>query len=109
MLDYWWLLCLIPLAAALFLMLSEGREKKLKIKIRRLKRKLSKYEKGAEDMSKVICDLVGKRCKINIYGEIKVIDADDEWIKFEYLDKRGNRAVKILRTDELTAIDLLDE
>ena len=107
MFDYWWLLCLIPLAAALFLMFSEGKQKKNKIKIRRLKRRLKNYEKGAE-MSKIIDGLVGKRCRMGVYGEVKVIEADDEWIKFEYRDKRGNQAVKVLRIDELTEIDLLD-
>ena len=107
MLEYWCYFGLALLALAVFLTLSDSRQKKNKLKIRRLKRKLAIYEKGA-DMSKLINDLIGKKCRIQTYGEIKVIDADEEWIKFEYVGKGGKPCIKILRIDELSNIDLLD-
>lgn len=99
---------MVPLALCLGLALAESTGKKDKSKIRRLKRKLKKYEKGVDDMSKIINELVGKRCRLEVYGEITVLDADDEWLKFEYTDKKGNKCVKIQRIDELTEIDLLN-
>lgn len=106
--DWWWLICMFPLALCLGLALSESAGSKSKAKIKRLKRRLKKYEKGETQMSKIINELVGKRCRVAIYGEIRVLDADDEWLKFEYADKKGNKCVKIQRIDELTEIDLLD-
>ena len=43
--DWWWLICMLPLAMALGLAISESGVKKYKNKIRRLKRRLKKYEK----------------------------------------------------------------
>ena len=108
---YWWILCLIPLAFASGCALSESNSKKNKSKIRKLKSKLKKYEKGAIDMSKIINELIGKKCKLgilNINGEVTILDADDDWIKFEYTDKKGNKCVKIQPLDELSEIELLD-
>ena len=50
--DWWWLICMLPLAMALGLAISESGVKKYKNKIRRLKRRLKKYEKD-KDMSKI--------------------------------------------------------
>ncbi len=108
---WWWILCIVPLAFISGLALSESGGKKNKNKIRKLKRKLKKYEKGATDMSKIINELIGKKCKLGILGingEVTVLDADDDWIKFEYTDKKGNKCVKIQPIDEITEIELLD-
>lgn len=62
-------------------------------------------------MSKIISELVGKKCRIGILGidgVVTVLDADEEWIKYEYTDKKGNKCIKIQRIDELSEIDLLD-
>ncbi len=109
--DPLWILCLVPLAFVVGFTLSESGYKKNKRKIRKLKNKLKKYEKGATDMSKIINELVGKKCRLGILGvngEVTVLDADDEWIKFEYTDKKGNKCVKIQPIDELSEIELLD-
>ena len=106
--DWWWLICIVPLSLAFILAFSEAAKDMNKSKIRRLKRKLRKYEQGESDMSKIISELVGKKCRLEIYGEITVLDADEEWLKYEYTDKKGNKCVKIQRIDELSEIDLLD-
>ena len=104
--DWWWLICMLPLAMALGLAISESGVKKYKNKISRLKRRLKKYEKD-KDMSKIINELVGKKCRLAVYGEITVLDADDEWIKFEFSYKKGTKCIKIMRVDELSEIELL--
>ncbi len=110
--DWWWILCLflclLPLAFSCGHSLTESGDKR---KIRKLKSKLKKYEKGAADMSKIINELIGKKCKLGILGingEVTVLDADDEWIKFEYTDKKGNKCVKIQPIDDISEIELLD-
>ncbi len=109
--EGWWFLCFIPLALVLGFELSESNSKKNKNKIKKLKSKLKKYEKGTTDMSKIITDLIGKKCRIGILGidgNLTVLDADEEWIKYEYTDKKGSKHIKIQRTDELSEITLLD-
>ncbi len=105
------ILCLAQLIFVFALVYSESVGKKYKGKIRKLKSKLKKYEEGATDMSKIINELVGKKCKIGILGingEVTVLDADDDWIKFEYTDKKGKKCVKIQSIDEISDIELLD-
>ncbi len=109
--DWWWILCLVPLAFLFGLAFSESGDNKNKSKIRKLKGKLKKYEKGATDMSKIINELIGKKCKLGILGidgEVNVLDADEDWIKFEYTDKKGNKCVKIQRIEDISEIALLD-
>ena len=80
--EGWWFLCFIPLALVLGFELSESNSKKNKNKIKKLKSKLKKYEKGTTDMSKIITDLIGKKCRIGILGidgNLTVLDADEEW------------------------------
>ncbi len=108
--EWWGILCLVPLVFAIVFTFSESNDKKNK-RIKKLKNKLKKYEKGATDMSKIINELIGKKCKLGIMGingEVTVLDADDEWIKFEYTDKKGKKCVKIQPIDELSEIELLD-
>jgi len=69
------------------------------------------YKKGATDMSKIINNLVGKKCRLGILGidgEVTVLDVDEEWIKYEYTDKKGNKCIKIQRIKDIAEISLLD-
>ena len=89
--------------------------KKLESKVTKLERK----QKGESQMSKIITGLIGETCKIkteealffadNTEVECKVIDADDEWIKFTYCDKKQNMKTKILRIDSIENIELITE
>lgn len=88
---------------------------KLEIKVKKLER----YKDGGSQMSKLISDLVGKKCKImtdeaelfagSPEAQCTVIDADDEWIKFTYTDKKKNIKTKILRIDSIDNIELISE
>lgn len=70
-------------------------------------------------MSKIISSLLGERCKIktsealSFNGSIDVVanilDVDDEWIKFSFVDKKGVTKVKILRIETIDNIELVSE
>ena len=74
-----------------------GKVKRLETKVKRLEKK----QRGVAYMSKLINDLVGKQCIIRsefIFSfaektelSCKIIDADDEWIKICYTEKKINR------------------
>lgn len=92
-----------------------GRVKKLEKKIKSLER----GEKGDLQMSKIISSLIGKKCSIRtdealvFSGKVDVIanvlDVDDEWIKFSFVDKKGETKVKILRIESIDNIELILE
>lgn len=92
-----------------------GKTKQLEAKIKRLERKL----KGDNYMSKLINELVGKTCRLQTNGDstfdmdadvnCTILDADDEWIKFTYADKKGNHKTVILRIDFIENIELDNE
>ena len=89
------------------------RVKKLEKKIKMLERS----EKGDLQMSKIISSLIGEKCKIKtdealvFSGSVDVIanvlDVDDEWIKFSFVDKKGVTKVKILRIESIDNIELI--
>lgn len=89
-----------------------GRVRKLESKVKKLQIK----EKGDKSMSKIINELVGKRCKIeteelviNDNFNCTVLECDDEWIKISYTDKKNNVITKILRIDNIDSIELKSE
>ena len=91
-----------------------GRVKRLETKIKNL----SKKQKGENYMSKIIHELVGKECFINTdkayelsggkYIKCKVLDADDEWIKINYTDKKKNDVTRILRIEDINDVEIAD-
>ena len=70
-------------------------------------------------MSKIISELIGRNCKIetddalvfagNTEVKCTILDADDEWIKFTYSDKKNVVKTKILRIDSIDNIELITE
>ncbi len=69
-------------------------------------------------MSKIISELVGKRCKMKtsdatfitdkIIDECTVLAVDDEWIKITFIDaKKKLEATKILRIESIDMIELI--
>lgn len=66
-------------------------------------------------MSKLINDLVGKQCIIRsefIFSfagktelSCKIIDADDEWIKICYTEKKDKQVVKLMRIENIESIE----
>ena len=90
-------------------------------KVKRLEKKVKKLqlkEKGENKMSKIISELVGKKCVITttdalqFVGDSKVkcdvLDVDDEWIKISYTEKKGNTKVKIIRIDAIDGVEVED-
>ncbi len=86
-----------------------GRVKKLEHKVKLLSR-------GKENkIMKLIKDLVGKKCIVvcdDIY-ETKLtadmLDADDEWVKIRFTDKKGNTKTQIIRIDSIKSVELLED
>lgn len=65
-------------------------------------------------MVKLIQELVGKKCII-IYDDAletkitaDVLDADDEWVKIRYTNKKNNTITKIIRIESVNSVELLD-
>lgn len=88
--------------------------KRIEAKVKRLERK----NKGENTMSKLISELVNKKCKIisddalAIVGstELKcmVLDTDDEWIKVQFTDKKkNNKVIKLLRIENIDGIEVM--
>lgn len=89
-------------------------------RVKRLERKVKKWRKqqGGSTMSKIIHDLIGKRCKIQTEEGLlagngdfvcTVLEVDDEWIKYTYTEKKGNIKTKILRIDAIEKVELIAE
>lgn len=91
-----------------------GKVKRMEAKVKQIERKV----KGETTMSKLINELVGKECKIKsddaltLIGNTEmlchVLDTDDEWIKVQLTDKKGNKIIKLLRIENVDAIEILE-
>lgn len=88
-----------------------GKVKRLEAKVKQLEKK----QRGVTYMSKLINDLVGKQCIISsesifsLAGKTelscKIIDADDEWIKICYTEKKDKQVVKLMRIENVDSIE----
>ena len=87
-------------------------------KVKRLEAKVKQLEKkqiGVAYISKLINDLIGKRCIISsesvfsLAGKTelscKIIDADDEWIKICYTERKDKQVVKLMRIENVDSIE----
>ena len=108
----------------------EAKVKKLECKVKKLeqekgKRNTEEKEKENEYMSKLINELVGKKCILNldenaldsIAGlldnnlECEVIDVDEEWVKVVSEKKQKKENVKItslIRIDNINGVKMVD-
>lgn len=90
-------------------------------KIEKLERKvkqIEKIEKGDKTMSDIIANIVGKKCmleidsdysSVNLYNKIcTVIEADDEWIKLSYEDKKAGIKTVIIKADALCSAEIVE-
>lgn len=85
--------------------------KHLEMKIKQLEKK----QRGATYMSKLINSLVGKQCIIRSDSFLgfagktevscKIVDADDEWLRICYTEKKDKQVVKLLRIENIDAIE----
>ena len=70
-------------------------------------------------MSNMIMDLVGQRCSIKNEDEefltgnaeiaCHVLAADDEWIKIAYVDRAGNRVIRLERVETLGSVIVFED
>ena len=84
--------------------------------LEKMVKKLEKKSKGETMMSKLINELVGKECKIKTDEALlwvgsdelkcKVLDCDDEWMKVQYTDKKGNTIMKLIRIECVNEVEL---
>ncbi len=105
----------VALMILLFYSSFPGKVRKLEKELKKLKKK----QQGGNDMSKIINQLIGKNCKIladqesffdgSLNVECMVLDADEEWIKFTYTDKKNMVITKILRIDSIENIELIHD
>lgn len=93
-----------------------GKVKRLEAKMKRFE-KMEKKQKGDPVMSKMIEELVGKQCRIKPDEEIEimdswiecqVLDADDEWIKIQYEDKKKGLITKLFRIDNIEEVEIIE-
>lgn len=88
-----------------------GRVRKLEKKLKLLNSKL----KGENKMSKLLEELIGKKCKIRLENNWEnevtgtVAGVDDEWIKVEVSSKKNSESVteKIYRIDSLISAEIV--
>ena len=88
-----------------------GKVKRLETKVKQLEKK----QRGETYMSKLINSLVGKQCIIRSDSFLgfagktevscKIVDADDEWIRICYTEKKDKQVVKLLRIENIDAIE----
>lgn len=88
--------------------------KKLESKIKKLEREL----KGDKSMSKILSELINKRCvlvsddilQIASRREVEciILDVDDEWIKFTFTDKKGIGKTQLIRIDSIERVNLIE-
>lgn len=78
-------------------------------------KKLERKQEGNKNMSKLINDLIGQSCIIesecalsfvgNSDMKCMILDADDEWVKISYTDKKGVEKTKIIRIDSINTVE----
>ncbi len=93
-----------------------GRVRRLEKRLRRLERK----QRGGSEMSRLINELIGKECEIDLEDSIdwgdklkcRVVDADDEWVKVNYTAAKREQELqktRMLRMEDIEGIKLDDQ
>lgn len=84
-------------------------------KVRKLEHKVKLISRDKESkVMKLIQDLVGKKCIIVCDDAFEtkltadVLDADDEWVKIIFTDKKGKTKTQIIRIDSVKSVELLE-
>lgn len=123
-----WIFFIIALLAICTSSSCETKVKKLERRVKKLeqeKRNTEVKEKENEDMSKLINELVGKKCILSLDEdaldsmaswfdqelECEVIDVDEEWVKVDYEEKQKKENVKItslIRIDNINGVKMVD-
>ena len=75
--------------------------------------------KGENYMSKLLSELINKKC-ILICGEdilvdnrmeveCTILDVDDEWIKFTFTDKKGFNKTQVNRIEAIESVQIIGD
>ncbi len=92
-------------------------------KVRRLEKRLRRLERkqrGGSEMSRLVNELIGKECEIDLEDSVdwgdklkcRVLDADDEWVKVSYTVRKKEQELKktrMLRIEDIEGIKLDDQ
>lgn len=91
-------------------------------KVERLERKVRKIEaqtRGENKMSRMIKDMIGKKCRIKpadmeMFSSAtemvcEIVDVDEEWVKVVYDVKKRGMVTKLVRIDDIKSIEELTE
>ena len=105
---------LVALALILCYSSYPGRVKRLEATMKKVERQ----QRGENVMSKLISDLVQKECKIKTDDALQlvgstellchVLDADDEWIKVSFADRKKNQITKLLRIENISEVEIIE-
>ena len=85
-------------------------------KVDKLERKIKRLEQGkdgANTMSKLISDLIGTECIVTLdvplqtSTPVRIIDADDDWVKITYSTKKNEKKTQIIRIEDITKIEIV--
>lgn len=84
-------------------------------RVRRLEsavKKMTRAQKGETEMSKLIGTLTGQECTLTLTDEFtaalpcRILDADDEWLKIRYVDKKDKTHIKFIRIENIKSVEL---
>ncbi len=83
----------------------------IKNRLAKLERK--RKDKGGINMSKIIENLIGMKCKITegtgvMNYECFVLEVDEEWVKLKVVNKKNEESIVIKRIDVIRDITILD-
>lgn len=91
-------------------------------KVNKLERKMAKLQagirksKGESEMSKLIEDLVGKKCRLKVDSSwdlvgkgvlpCDIIAVDEDWVKLTYTDRKQVEHTILIRIDDINGAEI---
>lgn len=82
-------------------------------KLSRQVKKLDKQGKGANQMSAIFKELVNQSVKLEMDDWVStqeawmVLAVDEDWVKIQRTDKKGQVLTKIVRLDDIKSVELV--
>lgn len=116
--NYFGWLGFLALAIVLCYMPNITKVTKLEQKVNKLRNSINKV-KGENEMSKLIEELVGKKCSLKVDESwdlvgsgllmCDIISADEEWVKLTYEDKKKNMHTALIRIDSIKGVEIMEK
>lgn len=105
-------LSILGVAAFAMVTMLLGLPKEVK-DIKKKVKKLSKLVEGDKSMSKLLEELVGKKCSVyagGVVGNIVgvVIAVDEDWVKFELENKKGKKKLMLYPIEDIASIEIME-